>query len=67
MGDKEENDNTEPVVNRPTIFGSFIDFVRKDSIPRKDSTAEDQSPKKNSHLLTWSNGIRQLVSKKKRR
>ena len=77
MSDKEDNETTTeqsppPPVVKSTIFGSFIDFVRKDSIPRKDSTlsscsADDQTPKKNSHLLTWSNGIRQLVSKKKRR
>lgn len=59
MGDESDS---EPAP-RPTIFGSFIDFVRKDSIPN----SKDESVKKNSHLLTWSNGIRQLVSKKKRR
>jgi protein-tyrosine phosphatase len=47
---------------RPTIFGSIRDFVRGDSLPK-----DDQTTKKNSHLLTWSNGLRQLVSKKKRR
>lgn len=53
------DDNTE--APRQTIFGSFIDFVRK------DSKVDEPKDRRSSHLMTWSNGIRQLVSKKKRR
>ena len=57
----DDKDSPQP---RPTLFGSFMEFVRKDS----KSFADDGKPdRRTSHLLTWSNGIRQLVSKKKRR
>jgi protein-tyrosine phosphatase len=64
MSDCGEGDDDRSTTTsiRSSIFGSIRDFVRGDSLSNND-----QISRKNSHLLTWSNGIRQLVSKKKRR
>jgi protein-tyrosine phosphatase len=59
MNTDEDHEAEAP---RQTIFGSFIDFVRKDS-----KSEEPRTDRRGSHLSTWSNGIRHLVSKKKRR
>mmetsp|Transcript_3903 Transcript_3903/g.6115 ORF Transcript_3903/g.6115 Transcript_3903/m.6115 type:complete len:590 (-) Transcript_3903:137-1906(-) len=58
-------DNQPGTPGRQTIFGSIIDYVRKDSTSKESK--EELSRRNSSHLLTWSNGIRQMVSKKKRR